>query len=129
MAVEFQSSEKHDSDFIRLVSSIVEHTINQIRPVEVFIIQIDNWFDHKWLEFSGKGIVYFDSSGLRGSVDAALDEFRQDKITFPPFTPNRVVGHSVISFKTIFLNTLKAKHPSLFIDLSVNKALIICTGE
>lgn len=92
MAVEFQSSEKDDSDFIRLVSSIVEHTINQIRPVEVFIIQIDNWFDHKWLEFSGKGIVYFDSSGLRGSVDAALDEFRQDKITFPPFTPNRVIG-------------------------------------
>jgi len=24
--------------------------------------------------------------------DAALDEFYQDKLTFPPFTPNRVLG-------------------------------------
>ena len=22
---------------------------------EVFVIRIDNWFDHKWLNFSGKG--------------------------------------------------------------------------
>ena len=44
-----------------------------------------NW---QWLRFSGIGRVPFD--GML-SIHTALDEFRQDQLTFPPFTPNRLV--------------------------------------
>ena len=54
------------------------------------MIRIDNWFDHKWLTFSGKGIVFFDFGGLRGREDVALGEFHMDQVTFPPFNINRV---------------------------------------
>src|SRR5262249_40323962 len=61
-------------------------------PSELWVIQIDNWFDHKWLQFSGVGIVEFQFHGLMNRFDAALDEFYREKLTFPPFTPNRVLG-------------------------------------
>jgi hypothetical protein len=51
-------------------------------------VRIANWFDHKWLRYSGIGRVAFDGGLL---IHTALDEFRQEQITFPPFTPNRVV--------------------------------------
>ena len=50
-------------------------------------MRIANWFDHKWLRFSGIGRVPF--HGL--SIATALDEFSQEQVTFPPFTPNRVI--------------------------------------
>ena len=51
----------------------------QINDVRVF--KIDNWFDHKWLQFSGN-IAY--NVGVW-----------QKRTTVPPFVPNRVVwqGH------------------------------------
>ena len=58
---------------------------------EVFIIEIKNWFDHKWLKFSGIGRVPFRLSPQDSHPQVALDEFFQDKITFPPFTPNRIL--------------------------------------
>ena len=61
-------------------------------PQELWIIQIDNWFDHKWLRFSGIGSVHFKFPAYMNRIDAALDEFYQDKVTFPPFTPNRIVS-------------------------------------
>jgi hypothetical protein len=40
----------------------------------------------------GKGIADFNWHGLMNRYDAALGEFFQDKVTFPPFAPNRVLG-------------------------------------
>jgi hypothetical protein len=58
----------------------------------LWVIQIDNWFDHKWLGFSGKGVVDFRFPEYMHRFDGALEEFYQDGLTFPPFTPNRVQG-------------------------------------
>jgi hypothetical protein len=57
------------------------------------MIKVDNWFDKKWLNFSGIGTVHFPYWGIR-SPEAALDEFSQHQTTFPPFTPNRVLQQS-----------------------------------
>ena len=54
------------------------------------------WFDHKWLGYSGIARVAFD--GLRGK-DTALDAVWREKLTFPPFNPNRVLEQ--ISFERI----------------------------
>jgi hypothetical protein len=85
-----------DSDFLGLLSSLVGGLVARLNPEEVWIVHIDNWFDHKWLEFSGNGSV---ASGippiLLGRPDALSSvkfSFYQEKLTFPPFTPNRILG-------------------------------------
>jgi hypothetical protein len=90
MSGSIRSDSTDDPEFIELVDRIVVRAFKQGDYDEMFIIAIKNWFDHKWLKFSGIGRVPFDS--IRDShPQVALDEFWQEKITFPPFTPNRVL--------------------------------------
>ena len=78
---------------------ILRHTIAgelEAKPVHgLFVIRIDNWFDHRWRNFSGKGRVgYGLYTGLAAyDPDTSLDEFHRDgrQSTFPPFAPNRVL--------------------------------------
>jgi hypothetical protein len=74
-----------------MVASILKHLDAAYNPDEIFIIRIRGWFDHKWLNFSGKGLVAYDSP-LPNHPQVALDEFFQDQTTFPPFTPNRILS-------------------------------------
>jgi hypothetical protein len=67
MPMQIAAGETDDPQFITLLNSLVRGLIREDTPQELWIIQIDNWFDHKWLRY-------------------------QDKLTFPPFTPNRVLG-------------------------------------
>jgi hypothetical protein len=81
-----------DPEFIEAVGHIVSGCITDKFPEKIFIIKIDNWFDHKWLGFSGKGRVGFGFFGdYLVDMDTALDEFRQDQMTLPPFSPKRVM--------------------------------------
>jgi hypothetical protein len=90
MSGHIRSDPTDDPEFIALIERIAARVFNQGNYEEVFIIEIKNWFDHKWLKFSGIGRVPFDS--VREShPQVALDEFWQEKITFPPFTPNRIL--------------------------------------
>lgn len=82
---------KHDDDdlqFIKIVNQVSINLLKQNAPAEAYVIRINKWFDQKWLNFSGIGRVGFDGDLL---IDVALDEFRQDQTTFPPFSPNRVL--------------------------------------
>lgn len=63
--MKIQIGETDDPYFIALVDLLVNRLVLGEPPEGLWIIQIDNWFDHKWLGFS--------------------------RITFPPFTPNRVL--------------------------------------
>jgi hypothetical protein len=90
MTIELLTNSNDDPQFVELVTHIISGLICDSSPGEVFVMKIDNWFDHKWLTFSGIGSVRFDD--FRLDIDTALDEFRQEKVTFPPFTPNRVIG-------------------------------------
>jgi len=92
MAAEIIPGITDDNEFIKLLNSMVGRLLVQESPKQLWIIQIDNWFDHKWLGFSGKGVVDFQFPAFMKRFDAALEEFYQDKITFPPFNPNRVLG-------------------------------------
>ena len=79
-----------DPAFLACVDRIITANVARSQPEEVYVVRIDNWFDHKWLTFSGKGVVFFDFGGLRNQDDVALDEFHMDQVTFPPFNMNRV---------------------------------------
>lgn len=91
MKTEIPVNQNDDPDFVELVSQIISEMVNKSFPEQIFVMKIDNWFDHKWLKFSGIGRVGFGFFEDLRDVDTALDEFRQDKITFPPFTPKRVI--------------------------------------
>lgn len=80
--------EDDDPQFIKLVNQVLLRLLKQHAPAEAFVICINKWFDHKWLDFSGIGRVNFDGGLI---IEVALDEFSQDQTTFPPFTPNRVL--------------------------------------
>jgi hypothetical protein len=90
MTFEIETNTTDDPPFVALVIAALSRLAEEQSPAEVVAIRIDNWFAHKWLEFSGVGRVGF-FMDFRLERDTALDEFRQDKVTFPPFTPNRVI--------------------------------------
>ncbi len=92
MPTEISVGETDDPYFIAMLNAMVKGLARRNRSDELWVIKIDNWFDHKWLRFSGKGIVDFNWGGVTNRFDAALDEFYQDKVTFPPFNPNRIEG-------------------------------------
>ncbi len=104
-----------DNSFIELLNSMLRKLCAEHTTERLWVIQIDNWFDQKWLGFSGKGIVDFQFPEYMHRFDAALEEFYQDRLTFPPFAPNRVL--SQWSFQRngdgfIEVPVLKLPHPT-----------------
>ena len=90
--MELLVTQNDDPEFVKLVSQVIFSCTDDCFPKRVFVIKIDNWFDHKWLGFSGIGRVGFGFfMDFLVDMDTALDEFRQDQITLPPFSPRRVV--------------------------------------
>jgi hypothetical protein len=87
-----------DSGFLDLLNSLTSALLARFKPHQVWVIHIDNWFDHKWLKFSGNGAIASNFPSMFGltlyldSFTSVKTEFYQDKLTFPPFTPNRVLG-------------------------------------
>ena len=111
MSTHLQAGPTDDQQFIVLLNSLVSGVVRQQVPDELWIIKIDNWFDHKWLRFSGIGAVDFQFPAFMNRYDGALEEFYQDKLTFPPFTPNRVLGQW--SFVRVGEGYVEAALPSL----------------
>ena len=90
MKIQVTAGETDDPGFVEVLNSLVRGLISQHGPEELWIIQIDNWFDHKWLGFSGMGAIA--SNIPIDRYDTVKAESYQEKVTFPPFTPNRVLG-------------------------------------
>ena len=63
--------ETDDPGFVELVRRTIHGVIAIAAYSEIEVFRIDNWFDHKWLEFAGR---------IDGSV------------TMPPFSANRVIS-------------------------------------
>lgn len=93
MLVELRPTEKDDPGFIQLLKSTIEGILAESKLDDLYVVAIDNWFDHKWLGFSGIGVVPFEFPAFMNREDA-LGEFRQQHATLPPFSPNRVIAQS-----------------------------------
>jgi hypothetical protein len=97
VAIAIPSGLTDDNDFIDLLNSLLNGLIVQQPPEQLWVIQIDNWFDHKWLRYSGSGSVgsNFPANWSYSFMDrfvSVKEQFWQDKLTFPPFAPDRVVA-------------------------------------
>ncbi len=67
---------QHGDAFRAWVGRIIGGSVTVSKPAAVHLVEIDHWFDQKWLEFSGKAF-------------GALGVWRAS-VTVPPFHPNRV---------------------------------------
>jgi hypothetical protein len=81
-------------EFIHQVNSIMEALVDRRDIGEVVFVKIKNWFDQKWLAFSGKSLVHFPIAGLLDSSgrEEALECVSSKEVTIPPFNPNRVLS-------------------------------------
>lgn len=79
-------------DFIKSINKIMLGLIEKFKIKEVCLIRIKSWFDHKWLNYSGKSVVQFHGGGV--VIDAALNNEWREEITVPPFNPNRVLSET-----------------------------------
>ena len=68
--------ENDKNEFILNSEKIVGHAIELWNPKEIYVTRIDNWFDQKWMNFSG-------------TMLSAISIWKGET-TIPPFHPNRV---------------------------------------
>ncbi len=109
MKTQVAAGKTDDPGFVALLNSLLRGLLSQRAPEELWIIQIDNWFDHKWLGFSGMGAVA--SNIPIDRYDTVKAESYQEKLTFPPFTPNRVVAQ--FSYVRVGNDYVEAPLPAL----------------
>ncbi len=96
MIVNIAQKSSDDPVFLTALNGMLANLVNVHQPNEVHFFRIDRWFDHKWLGYSGTARVAFDGQPW---IDTALDAVWGEKLTFPPFNPNRVLEQ--ISFERI----------------------------
>lgn len=84
--------ERDACEFIKIINEIMHGLINKFQVNDVRLVRIKNWFDHKWLNYSGKSVVQF-HGGAVVSDSALYNEWRE-KVTVPPFNPNRVMSET-----------------------------------
>lgn len=78
--INLQPNQHDDASFVGLAERLLKNLVHSYSPRDVYVIQIDHWFDHKWLHFSGKTVG---AVGLWRST-----------LTVPPFDPKRVVSEN-----------------------------------
>jgi hypothetical protein len=83
-------------EFIHQINSIMEALVDNYDIGEVVFVRIKNWFNHKWLNFSGKAIVHFQTTLPDWGREESLDPVWMKEITIPPFNPNRVLASKFI---------------------------------
>jgi hypothetical protein len=93
--IEFTKEEIDNIDFIRKVQTLANEFITILNPKEIFLFKVDNWFDTKWLNFTGKVL------GALGTWDYEHTQ------RIPPFSPNRIKQQSY--FKKDNLGTYQKK--------------------
>lgn len=86
-----------DNDFVDLMNALLNALLLKQAPEQLWVIQIDNWFGQNWLGYSGSGSVAAKfpadwTSSFMDRFTSVKEQFWRDKLTFPPFAPNRVVG-------------------------------------
>lgn len=105
-----------DESFVTIVERILNHTLRLHPFEEVYVVLIDNWFDHKWLEFHSSH-TDIDVLGWRA------------KLKLPPFEPGRVMDQSCFRKHPSGLSRYEASSSNRLHISSANRSLAeICSS-
>jgi hypothetical protein len=97
-----------NSEFIVNIEAVIQDRIDIWQPNEVYITRIDNWFDIKWLKFSG-------------TIMHEISIYQLIEITIPPFHPNRVeICNKYCKNNGIYIETKLDKPLHIFQSSSEN---------
>ena len=110
MAAEILPGITDDNDFIKLLNSMLGRLLVQESPKQLWIIQIDNWFDHKWLRFSGKGAVDFQFPEYMNRFDGALEEVLSGQDYLSSIQSKQGLGPVVLRAARRWLPRISATH-------------------
>jgi hypothetical protein len=77
--IELIPGEGVDVEFLALVQRIVNGALDALDVREVFLVHVDNWFDHKWLGWRSRsegelGVPSFDPNRVRSENRFIRDE-------------------------------------------------------
>lgn len=87
-----KNTESDDGQFIKIISKMFSDMAMRFRVDELYLTRVDNWFDHKWLGFSGK-LLFELETGMDISISQTQPIWKGGKdVTLPPFSPNRIEG-------------------------------------
>jgi hypothetical protein len=75
--IELVPCDNEDVGFLSTVQLVVNGALATLQVEEVYLVQVDNWFDHKWLGWRSR----------RGEVPR-----------IPPFPPNRICSEAHLVF-------------------------------
>jgi hypothetical protein len=97
VAISIPSGLTDDNHFVGLLNALLNALVTQQEPQQLWVIQVDNWFDHKWLRYSGSGTVASKfpvdwTSSFMDRFASVKEQFWRDKLTLPPFVPERVAA-------------------------------------
>ena len=96
MQIQIAAGETDDLQFITLLNSLVRGLITEETPQERWIIQIDNWFDHKWLRFSGIGTVDFKFPAFMNPIRRSTGRVLSRQTDVPSVHSKQSLGTVVI---------------------------------
>jgi len=81
-------------EFVEMVNRIVTALDSSWQPADTYMIRIKNWFDHKWLDYSGQ---IASERSCKPVPVTSLKQRPQKNKSFPPFNPNRVITETLFS--------------------------------
>ena len=76
--------EGDDEAFVSLAGGLVDGVVGAMRPEDLFVVEVDNWFGPRWLGFAGNTYL--------GLVSVHRDVTKKKALVIPPFVPKRVVS-------------------------------------
>ena len=76
--IELREPKDSDSTFTPFVERALNNAVESSHPNEVYVVQVDGWFDYKWQQFSG-------------TVMHEIAVWRNN-LTLPPFHPSRILS-------------------------------------
>ena len=114
--ITLEPRENIDDSFVAIVEQILDNTLQLHQPSDVYVVLIDNWFDHKWLEFDSNRN---DSDAFGWRV----------KLMLPPFEPSRVLSQSYFQRHPSTPSFYEASSSNPLHILSSNRSLAqICSS-
>jgi hypothetical protein len=84
--IKFEISPKDDEEFVYLAKKIIIGNFIECSQEKVFVVKVDNWFNHKWIGYGG------------GYYHLGLSHTPAKDITLPPFSKNRILSSHYYEF-------------------------------
>ena len=110
---------------------ILTGVVSEFKPKDIYIFYVKNWFDSKWLNYSGNKLG-------RIPIWSGVRQENNLELTLPPFHPNRITGQGLFvrqdgisedSSLYKIQNNTKRLHPSQSSSDNLNRKIKLLSED